>query len=212
MRDTTLKNKNKLYIGAFSLILVVIIILIFKGCDSSNNSTTSNKETTTPEPISIVSEEGDQNATIDANIEIRDVKFSKKIKAIKKYESKRDDTLDNPSTATSEDGYTYLSYTYNPEKLPTFFGTQPTGTGVGSMLTYVFYQDKLIEVRIQYGEVGEASYNNIVTNINNTYGNATYSRSYSNGAKYSWWKTDEVTLDAIYQDQGVVVYYRTNNK
>lgn len=125
---------------------------------------------------------------------------------------KQKDTLDNPAEAKSQDGYTYLSYTFNSENPATFFGVQVASSDVNAMLTYVFKGDNLIEVRIQYGNVGSSVYNTIVQTNNANYGNATYSRSYSNGTQESWWKTKDITLDVICQNECVIAYYRTNNK
>lgn len=217
MSNTNTKNptdKNKLYIGIFTIIIIIAIIIVAatKGCSSSgtNTNTGSSATNAAAKSISVASEQGDQNATLDANIKIRNVKFSKKMKAIKKYESKQKDTDGEPSVAESNDGYTYLTYKYSADNAPTFFGTQVLPTDINSMLVYVFHNKQLIEVRIQYGNIGKDAYNNIVANINSTYGNATYSRSYSNGTEESWWKTDKTTLDVICQDTGVIAYYRTN--
>lgn len=218
MSDTDTKKtieKNKLYIGLFSLIIVLAILIIFiaKSCSNSgtNSGTNSSASNNAVKSISVISESGDQNETIKADIQVRDVKFSKKLKTVKKYESKQKDTDSNPSVAESNDGYTYLTYKYNAENAPTFFGTKIIATDANAMLVYVFHNNKLIELRIQYGKVGADAYKSIVTNINTTYGNATYSRTYSNATEESWWKTDKVTLDVICQDSGVIAYYRTNN-
>lgn len=79
-----------------------------------------------------------------------------------------------------------------------------------ALLQYVFFNDKLLEIRIQYGSLGETSYETILSDITKKYGGATYSREYSNGNKESWWKTKSITLTAYYQNEGVSVYYRKN--
>lgn len=79
-----------------------------------------------------------------------------------------------------------------------------------ALLQYVFFNDKLLEIRIQYGSLGETSYETILSDITKKYGDATYSREYSNGNKESWWKTKSITLTAYYQNEGVSVYYRKN--
>lgn len=208
-------DKNIIYIGVFTIAIIVVIIAIFAMKSSNGNSSTNtanNVNTQATTKLTIVSENGNQDETIKKDINIRKVDFSKTIDEVKAFEKKRKDTLDNPSEATSEDGYTYLSYSFNPEKPATFFGVQVSVSDINAMLTYVFHNDLLIEVRIQYGNVGSTVYNNIVTANNATYGNATYSRSYSNGTQQSWWKTKDVTLDVICQNQSVIAYYRTNNK
>jgi hypothetical protein len=206
-------DKNKIYIGVFSIILILVIILILaiKGCFNSSTDTNSNTTAVaTAEAVSVVSEEGDQSETLSANIQLRDVDFSKKIKAIKKYEAKQDGTEGEPTIATSADGYTYLTYSFSSDNAPAFFGTQVLPDDVGAMLVYVFHNKSLIELRVQYGNIGKDGYTNIVSTINSTYGDATYSRAYSNGTEESWWKTDDVVLDVIYQDSGVIAYYRAN--
>lgn len=211
-KDTnSASNKNAIYIAIITgvIVLAAIIFLVTRG--GSNSSNSANNGTTTPAPISVVNEEGNQEETLKSKIAVRDIKFGKTIKQIKKSEKKMEDTLDNPSSATSEDGYTYLTYKFNPDAAPSFFGTEVLASANTSMLVYVFYQDSLIEVRIQYGSIGNAAYENIVAYNNNEFGKATYSRSYSNGTKQSWWKTSDKHLDVICQNGDVVAYYRVND-
>lgn len=208
-------DKNIIYIGVFTIAIIVVIIAIFAMNSSNNNNTVTNvnnvnNQVTTK--LTIVSENGNQEETIKKAIKLRKIDFSKTIEEIKAFEKKQKDTLDNPSEATSEDGYTYLSYSFSPENPATFFGVQVAASDANAMLTYVFHNDLLIEVRIQYGNVGSTVYNTIVAANNTTYGNATYSRSYSNGTQQSWWKTKNLTLDVICQNNSVIAYYRTNNK
>lgn len=203
-------NRSTIYIAIITGIIVLVAVIFLATRGGSNGSGNSNNGTTTPAPISVVNEEGNQEETIKAKIAVRDIKFGKTIKQVKKAEKKLEDTLDNPSAATSEDGYTYLTYKFNPETTPNFFGTDVLVTDNMAMLVYVFYQDSLIEVRIQYGSIGNAAYEHIVAYNNNEFGKATYSRSYSNGTKQSWWKTNNKHLDVICQNGDVVVYYREN--
>lgn len=204
-------NKNAIYISVITGLIVLIGIIFLATRGSSNNTgNQSNNGTTTPAPISVVNEEGNQEETMAAKLDIRDIKFGKTIKQIKKIENKMDDTLGKPSSATSKDGYTYLSYQFNPEANPNFFGTNILTSDDTAMLVYVFHNDSLIEVRIQYGSIGFDAYELIVSNINNEYEKYTYSRSYSNGTKQAWWKTKNSTLDVICQDGNVVAYYKIN--
>lgn len=213
-------DRNLLYIGIFTvaIIVVVVAVLALKPSSESTNTTVTNNananNAATPDvtKLSIINEDGNQNATLNKSIKFRKIEFSKTIEDIKAFEAKQKDTLDNPSEASSQDGYTYLSYKFNTENPATFFGTQVAAADASSMLTYVFKDDALIEVRIQYGAVGSTAYDTIVAANNATYGEATYSRIYNNGTKQSWWKTKKVTLDIIFQDQSIVAYYRTNNK
>lgn len=209
-------DKNLLYIGVFTIVIVIAIIAIFAIKSSTENNqadsgaNNANAQATTK--LTIVSENGNQNETIKESIKFRKVDFSKTIKKVKAFEAKQEDTLDNPSEAKSQDGYTYLSYKFNTKKPATFFGVQVAAKDANSMLTYVFKDNKLIEVRIQYGNVGSSVYNTIVSANNNNYGTATYSRQYSNGTQQSWWKTKNITLDIIFQNGSVIAYYRTNSK
>lgn len=214
-------SKNQLGIIILSAVIVVsiaiyILISSVSSSDQESNTNSSNggnKVTSTAgAQISIVDEAGNQSETISADINFRDIVFGKSIKQIKKMENKMDDTLDEPAVATSQDGYTYLTYSFNKEANPEFFGTAISTTSKTAMLVYVFYNNSLIEVRVQYGAIGTDGYNAIVGTGTNLYGKATYSRSYSNGAMESWWKTSEVKLDVIYQDGDVVAYYSTTNK
>lgn len=214
-------DKNMLYIAIFTFIIIVVVVAVLALRPSSgngsnnaaaNNANANNASTQAMTILSVVNENGNQDSILDKSIKFRNIKFSNKIDKIKDYEAKQKDTLDNPAEAKSQDGYTYLSYKFNPENPATFFGTQVAAADSSAMLTYVFKDESLIEVRIQFGAIGSSAYDTIVAANNSTYGNATYSRSYNNGTKQSWWKTKDVTLDIIFQDQGVVAYYRTNNK
>lgn len=218
-QNTQKSNKSTIAILVLTGVVLFLIILglilskVIPNIGNGGNANNSDKaNTTVGAVISVVDEKGNQDETINAEIDFRDVKFGSSIKKIKKMESKLDDTLDNPSTATSNDGYTYLTYSFNKDTSPEFFGTTVSTTSNNAILVYVFYNNSLIEVRVQYGAVGTAGYNAILAASNNSYGQATYSRSYTNGAMQSWWKTSDVTLDVIYQDEDVIAYYKTNNK
>ena len=217
MNDTNSnsKNKNILYIGIFSFIIIiaVIIVLIAKnGSDNDTSGTNTSGSKVTAKPISVVTENGDQQATVKTSIDVRNIKFSQSINKVKKYEAKQKDTSDDPSIAESTDGYTYLSYKFNADANPEFFGTKVSNADASAMLVYVFYNQKLIEVRFQFGNIDKKDYDNIVSYFTSSYGASTYSRSYSNGTEECWWKTDSVTLDVICQDSSVIVYFRSNNK
>lgn len=202
-------KKNLTYIIGFSLIIVAIIIIIIAVKNHKSNNTNDTAATTVA-PISVVKESGNQDETIKGKLEFRDVKFGTSIKKIKAYEEKQDDTLGEPSQAESEDGYTYLNYSFNKDKVPSFWGAQVGSAETGAMLTYVFYNKKLIEVRLQYGSIGTSNYAGIVSSITAKFGNATYSRAYSNGSEDTWWKTDKYTMQALSQDDQIMVYYRQN--
>lgn len=212
-------DKNKLYIGIFTLVIIIaVIILLISRCgkDDDTPDTSNNSSNGTVAALLVDSETGDQEETIKKKINIpsRKIDFTKSMKDIMKFEEKQEDTLpleDNYKPAQSSDGYTYVMYKFNNVNAPKFFGTQIATSDENAMLTYVFYKEKLTEVRIQYGNVGTNGYNDIIKNITSLYGDPTYSRSYSNGSLESWWKNKSVTLDIICQDAKVIAYYRKNN-
>lgn len=210
-------DKNILYIGIFTLVVVIVLIAVLATkCKKEDNSTTNNQGSGNKAPSVVVNSElGNQEATIEANINVpsREVDFSESIKEIMKFEAKQEDTLEldeDYEPAKSSDGYTYLMYKFNNVNAPKFFGTQIATSDNDAILTYVFYEDTLTEVRVQYGSIGLDAFDNIVEEISSLYGQPTYSRSYSNGSQESWWKTKDVTLDVIYQDAKVILYYRKN--
>lgn len=208
-------DKNIIYIAIFTIIIVLLLIIILsiRSLNGTNNTTSINSNATpSSTALSILNEQGNVEATLDTAINLRKVSFSKNIKQIKAFEKKQKDTLDSPSESSSADGYTYLTYKFNPEKPASFFGTQVAAADTSSMLTYVFKNEALIEVRIQFGALGSTAYDTIVAANNTSYGQATYSRSYNNGTKQSWWKTKDTTLDIIYQTQNIIAYYRLNTK
>lgn len=213
-QSSTSIDKNLLYIGVFTVAIIIIVIAVLALKPSSKNNIPTNaggnNVTQTATALSVINENGDQKATLDKSIKVRKIDFSKTVKQVKAFEAKQKDTLDNPSEAKSQDGYTYITYRFNPEKPAMFFGAQVAAADSSSMLTYVFKNESLIEVRIQYGAIGATAYDTIVASNNSTYGQATYSRTYNNGTKQSWWKTKTTTLDVIFQDQGIVAYYRVN--
>lgn len=210
-------DKNILYIGIFTLVVVIVLIAVLATkCKKDDNSATNSQGSGNKAPSVVVNSElGNQEATIEANINVpsREVDFSESIKEIMKFEAKQEDTLEldeDYEPAKSSDGYTYLMYKFNNVNAPKFFGTQIATSDNDAILTYVFYEDTLTEVRVQYGSIGLDAFDNIVEEISSLYGQPTYSRSYSNGSQESWWKTKDVTLDVIYQDAKVILYYRKN--
>ena len=50
------------------------------------------------------------------------------------------------------------------------------------VFVYVFKNKELTEIRVQYGEVGMDQYNNMINTLTNTYGQASFSRSWSDGS------------------------------
>lgn len=209
-------NNNLLYIIVFSLLIIAAIIIVFIIKSNSNdtlNPNTNNQDdavSATAGSISIVSESGAQDAVSKSKISnARDVKFSKSHTAVDKYENSQNDTLEGDYSEAA-DGYSYLTYKFDTANVASFFGTSVSPSDINSLLQYVFYNDKLIEIRIQYGSLGENAYKTILSDITDQYGEATYSRTYSNDNQETWWKTKSVTLTAYYQNSGVSVYFRKN--
>lgn len=209
------KDNNMLYIAIFTAIIVIAIIVVAifkfggKGSDAQSNNT---KETAAP--VSVVATEGAQDETIKKDIKnLRNVKFGKSHKAIQKAEKNMDDTLDGHYVAAPDGTAAYLTYRFDGKNVPEFFGTKVVPTDNNALLEYVFDKDdKMYEIRLQYGKLSKEIYESIVSNISGTYGKSTYSRTYSHGSVETWWKTKKVTLTAYYQETGVSVYLRKINK
>lgn len=204
------KDNNKIYIAVFTTILVIAVIigLLVKSC--SNGSQNDNSKSQTAAPVSVVSTEGSQDKTINKKIKIiRNVKYGKSHKAIEKAEKKNADTLSGSYQAADDGTAAYLTYKFNTKKAPEFFGAKVVPTDNNSLIQYVFDKDdKMYEIRLQYGKLSKDVYDSIISNITGTYGNATFSRTFSHGSVENWWKTDKVTLTAYYQETGVSVYLR----
>lgn len=82
---------------------------------------------------------------------------------------------------------------------------------LSASLVYVFKDNKLIEVRWQYGKLDASAYDSIIADASSQFGPATYSREYSNGYKESWWRTKDVLISFLYQDSGISIYYKSFN-
>ena len=203
-------NNNKPYIAVFTAILVIAIIVVLIIKSGSGESQSENNVSQTVAPVSVVATEGSQDETINKDIKcLRNVKFGKSHKAINKIEKKNDDTLEGNYAAAPDGTAAYLTYRFNTENIPEFFGTKVVPTDANSLIEYVFDKDdKMYEIRLQYGKLSKNVYDNIISNITGTYGNPTYSRTFSHGSVENWWKTDKVTLTAYYQSTGVSIYLR----
>lgn len=211
--ETKKKDNNMLYIGIFTAIIIVaiVIVLILKFGGNDNNSQTNN-EKSTPAPVSVIATEGSQNETINKNIKnLRNVKFGKSHNAIEKAEKDMNDTSSGHYVAAPDGTAAYLTYRFDGKNVPEFFGIKVVPTDNNALLEYVFDKDdKMYEIRLQYGKLPKSVYESIVSNISTTYDNATYSRTYSHGSVETWWKTKKVTLTAYYQETGVSIYLRKN--
>lgn len=210
------KNNTHTTIMSKFIILAIMLVSIFSfaGCGSSSGNKSQETRLETPIPVSKVSSSGSVEKVASGNVKIkniRKVKFNTKHKSIAKYEQKNKDTEnENYNVASDNSGYSYLSYSFNKENAPTFYGVKVVPTDVNAILQYTFKDDKLKETLIQYGNISKDAYTNIVNNIKSTYKNPTYTSELSNGQVENWWKTKDVTLRAVYQQTGVSVFITQN--
>ena len=208
-----MKKESKLIAGLTAIIALAILVFAIFSISSCSRSS-SDSETTvkaTPAPIRVVKENGSQDALTKSKIELRMSKFGTKISKIKAFEKKQKDTLDSPNEATSKDGYTYLMYNFDTNKIKPMFDVKPGSSSDGSMLTYVFYKKHLTEVRYQYGKSDPSSFAKLTSAITKKYGKETYSRDYSNNDRDLWWKTKKATLRALSSQSYISVYFIANN-
>lgn len=212
-------SSNK-HIGEIITIVLLALVLLFFVVQCSRNknessstsgtiATSSSYSGTTVPPVVVQNENGDPTEIADSEINFRNIHFASSMEEIKSLESKSEDTLDNPDDSSSADGYTYLTYSFNGKKDPTAFGTIANVSDASACLVYVFKDDKLIEVRWQYGKLDVSAYDSIIADASSQFGPATYSREYSNGYKESWWRTKDVLISFLYQDSGISIYYKT---
>ncbi len=183
-------NKKIIIIAAIAIAVLVAGFVIlgitfgwFGGKAVDQKSTTGSVAPT----IKVVDSKGSEGKTIKKKISVRDVKFRDKVKKVKKFEKAQKDTLDNPSEASSKDGYTYVTYLFSPKA--EFFGVKPAGSQSGALLQYVFKDKKLFDVRIQFGDLSEKDKKKLKANIIKKYGKPTYSIKYSNKATKDSWRT-----------------------
>lgn len=201
------QDKNKLYIIiASALILVLVVALIFFTSGKSkntNNSSAGNNNVATQAALKIVNEEGNFDATIEANFEpVRKIEFGTSLKKIQKAEKKRKDTDDGSyQEAQDNSGYGYLTYGFKADakEIPSFFGGNVTVSDPTANLVYVLKDKKLIEVRVSYGASSAANYDAMVDANTKTYGKPNLTRSYSNGTKITYWRTKKVMLQLYSQ-------------
>lgn len=211
--DRNFKDNNKLYIAVFTAVIVIAIIVVFivkSGFGDNQTDNTSPKATAAP--VSVVATEGSPDETIKKTVKsLRRVKFGKSHTEIQKFEKNNDDTLNGNYAAASDGTAAYLTYKFNVNSAPEFFGAKVVPTDVNALLEYVFDKDDhMYEIRLQYGDLSKDVYDSIISNITGIYGKSTYSRTYSHGSVENWWKTKKVTLTAYYQESGVSVYLRKN--
>lgn len=210
--ETKKKDNNMLYIAIFTTIIIAVIVIVLLIQSGQGDGKDAASPKATPAPVAVVATEGSQNESIKQKIKsFRSVKFGKSHKAVNKFENKNADTLQGNYAVAQDGTAAYLTYKFNTEKSPEFFGAKVVTTDNNALLQYVFdKKGKMYEIRLQYGALSRDVYDSIVSNITQTYGNATFSREYSHGAVEHWWKTKNATLTAYYQETGVSVYFRKN--
>lgn len=187
------KENNKMLIIVSSAILVVVVAIFVGlgftfGWFGGSNKQSAEKKTSPAPTIKVVKTKGAEGKTTKVKISVRDVKFGDKIKEIKRFEKTQKDTLDNPTEASTKDGYTYLTYLFNTKNAE-FYGVKPTDSTRGSLLQYVFYKKKLFDIRLQYGDISSKDRDKIQKNVNKKYGKPTYGVVYSNKSTRDMWRT-----------------------
>ena len=185
------ENNKKLVIISSIVILALVAVFVIVGVTLGwfGGKKTSEKKATTAAPtISVLESKGSETKTKKIKIKVRDVKFGDSVKKVKKYEKKQEDTQDNPSQASSKDGYTYVTYLFTPKKAE-FFGVEPAKSASGALLQYVFKDKKLFDIRIQFGDVSKKDQVKLKKNLIAKFGKPTFSMKYSNKATRDSWRT-----------------------
>lgn len=185
------ENNKKLIIISSVLIVALVAVFVVLGLSLNwfgGNKDSAKKTTAVVPTIKVVDTKGSEGKTTKIKVKIRDVKFGDSVKKVKKYEKSQKDTQNKPSEASSNDGYTYVTYTFNPKKAE-FFGVKPAPAASGSLLQYVFKDKKLFDIRIQYGDIGSKERTKIKNAMVKQYGKPTYSLKYSNKSTKDDWRT-----------------------
>lgn len=196
-------NKNTKLIAivtGFIVVALIVAAILANSNNKSNNTTQSGQVKQTPKQIKVLEEHGSMDALSKKKLSVRNVKFGAKYKNVIANEKKQKDTLDKYSEASSQDGYTYVSYKFDGKKVKNFWGVKPNVKDPSCMLTYVFYKKRLIELRIQYGKQAPDAVNKAVKNASQLFGKTTYDRKYDNGCLDYWWKTKKTTLRIMRSD------------
>lgn len=190
------ENNKKLIIIASIAIVVLVAAFVIVGISLNwfGGKKASDKQAKTAPTIKVLETKGSEAKTTKAKISVRDVKFGEKLKDVKKFEDGQKDTLKTPSEAKTKDGYTYLTYQFDPEKAE-FYGVKTAPSTSGSLLQYVFYKKKLFDIRVQYGDIGSKDKAKAKKNIISKYGKPTFSITYSNDSTKDSWRTDAKTPD-----------------
>ncbi len=210
-------EKSKKTILVASVIIVALVAVIVIAGFSFNwfgGSSQKSENRPTVVAIKVVKTDGSETATTKTKIKIRKPKFGESIKKVKKFEKKQKDTKKPSSDASSNDGYTYVTYQYTPNA--EFYGVKPADASTGSLLQYVFKDKKLFDIRIQLGKISNADRTKLFDALTKKFGKPTYSLEYSNGSTRDTWRTastnneDQTILSLNYSpDSGVILSYET---
>lgn len=202
-------NKNIKYIIGFTAILVIAVVIFFV---IKNDDTPQTAGTNTGSSQAVVTNkipdvtQGDAEATINADIAFREIDFTLTQAQVLDKESKLEDTLDNPAIAESSDGYTYITFSSNPQK-PLSYNSISVSTAGTSCLTYVFNNGALEEIRLQFGSLTSDAKTALLDNIKSQYGENTFYRS-TNGTETYWWKSNTKWLMLTSDSVGTTLFLR----
>ncbi len=209
-------SRNKISLNTILIILVTVIfvcgaigvkMLNTKKKDSGSSAINQNAATAPTKNIPDATK-GDVEAKIDSVITFRDIAFDMSIDDVKALEDKNEDTLADPTVSKSGDGYTYIYYLSNPEK-PLSYNKINVGSENAPGLTYVFNNDSLEEVRLQFGLIDEATFNSLIGTLKASYGESTFYRA-TNGTETYWWKADKQMLMLTQDSYSTTLFYRRN--
>lgn len=204
--DNKPNNKNTIFMGvAIGIITILLIVGIIFLVSSKKSSTPSapSASSSTSESIAapVVKEtEGSVDATTNCSFNIRSLDFSKTINQVKSFEKSQKDTNEDMNYVKSNDGsgISYLFCYFNEDSKTEFFDAPINTANSNALISYTFYGKKLKSFRIQYGETSEDTFNTVINNATAKYGNHTYYRTLSNGAKEYWWNTKNNRLIISY--------------
>ncbi len=213
--NPTDKNKQYLIIAIITTVICVFAIILLMKLKGTDETPVTNSNTNAPQ-ISVVSQSGDYTATIDADIAaVRKLRLGMKKSKVMNMEKKMKDTNDGSDSGDASDGsgISFVSYSFvdTAKKAPEFFGAQVILSDPHANLTYEFKNDKLAEIRINFGTLGD-SYDSIVEKNKAAYGEPSHVREYSNGNKSTFWRTKDCMLTLYLQDNmrggyDVLAYY-----
>ena len=204
-----INSKNLKYILSFTAVAIMCIVffLIYNNSDKNqkapavaNNAVTNNRENVTV---------GNQSATIDKEISLRNITFPLSKDDVNAIESSLDDTLNNPFTSDAGGGFSYVTYKINPDNPFNYNGVSVNTDDPNSCIMYSFQNDFLTEAKFQFGLLPENDQNTLVSALQADYGKETFYRS-SNGCLEYWWKSETKWLFLVFDNAGASISLRQN--